>query len=59
MASQPWPFPSQLMIGCHSYTDDDKLTIDETEMAEISWFTREDVTSLKRKWPFRAPHHMR
>ena len=56
VASQPWPFPSQLMIGCHSYTNDDKLTIDETEMAEISWFTREDVTtSLKGSGPFRAP----
>ena len=37
IASQPWPFPSQLMIGCHSYADDDALVIDETEMAEIIW----------------------
>lgn len=45
VASQPWPFPSQLMIGCHSHTDDDKLTIDATEMAEVRWFTREDVAT--------------
>lgn len=45
VASQPWPFPSQLMIGCHSHTDDDKLTIDATEMAEVRWFTREDVAA--------------
>lgn len=45
IASQPWPFPSQLMIGCHSHTDDDKLTIDATEMAEVRWFTREDVAA--------------
>lgn len=43
VASQPWPFPSQLMIGCHSHADDDKLTIDATEMAEVRWFAREDV----------------
>lgn len=45
IASQPWPFPSQLMIGCHCYADDDALTIDETEMAEIIWFTRDEVAS--------------
>jgi NAD+ diphosphatase len=56
IASQPWPFPSQLMIGCHSYADDDALVIDETEMAEIIWFTREQVeSSLAGNGPFRAP----
>lgn len=56
IASQPWPFPSQLMIGCHSYADDDALVIDETEMAEIKWFTREEVeASLAGNGPFRAP----
>lgn len=45
VASQPWPFPSQLMIGCHSHTDDDKLTIDATEMAEVRWFAREEVAA--------------
>ncbi|EAQ30678.1 NUDIX hydrolase [Erythrobacter sp. NAP1] len=56
IASQPWPFPSQLMVGCHSYADDDALTIDETEMAEILWFTREEVASaVAGNGPFHAP----
>ncbi|SMQ59306.1 NAD+ diphosphatase [Altererythrobacter xiamenensis] len=56
VASQPWPFPSQLMIGCHSYTDSDELTIDYTEMAEVIFFTREEVvSSLDGDGPFRAP----
>lgn len=56
IASQPWPFPSQLMIGCRSYADDDALVIDETEMAEIIWFTRDQVvSSLDGDGPFRAP----
>ena len=56
VASQPWPFPSQLMIGCHSYTDDDALTIDETEMAEIRWFTRDEVaSSLAGNGPILTP----
>lgn len=45
VASQPWPFPSQLMIGCHAFADDDALTVDTTEMAEIRWFTRADVAA--------------
>lgn len=43
VASQPWPFPSQLMIGCHAMTDEDALTVDETELEEARWFTREEV----------------
>lgn len=43
IASQPWPFPSQLMIGCHGYADRRELTIDETEIEDARWFTREDV----------------
>ncbi|GAA4041446.1 NAD(+) diphosphatase [Parerythrobacter jejuensis] len=56
VASQPWPFPSQLMIGCHSHADNDELVIDETEMAEVRFFTREEVVaSLEGSGPFRAP----
>jgi len=57
--SQPWPFPSQLMIACHAYADDDKVTIDRTELEDARWFTREDVREALEKGPestsFRAP----
>lgn len=43
VASQPWPFPSSLMIGCHAYADDPNITIDETELEDARWFSREDV----------------
>ena len=56
VASQPWPFPSQLMIGCHSHADSDELTIDETEMAEINFYTRDEVqAALSGDGPFVAP----
>ena len=65
IASQPWPFPSQLMIGCHTHADSDELTIDETEMAEINFYTREEVeAALAGNGPFRCPprhaiaHHL-
>ncbi|GAB5349978.1 NAD(+) diphosphatase [Alteriqipengyuania sp. 357] len=43
IVSQPWPFPSQLMIGCVGYTDDEAITLDETELAEAGWYTRGQV----------------
>lgn len=58
IASQPWPFPSQLMIGCHATADDDAIVIDEAELAEIRWFTRDDVAAALGKAddaPFVAP----
>jgi len=45
IASQPWPFPSQLMLGCHAFADDDALTIDTTELADVRWFTRDEVAA--------------
>ncbi|HKT86163.1 MAG TPA: NAD(+) diphosphatase [Novosphingobium sp.] len=43
VASQPWPFPSSLMIGCHAFADDPAITIDVTELEDARWFTRADV----------------
>jgi NAD+ diphosphatase len=43
IASQPWPFPSQLMIACIGITDDDRLTVDHTELEEAIWVDREGV----------------
>lgn len=43
VASQPWPFPSSLMIGCHAIADDPTITIDATELEDARWFTRDDV----------------
>jgi NAD+ diphosphatase len=43
VVSQPWPFPSSLMIGCHAFTDDPAITIDTTELEDARWFTRDDV----------------
>lgn len=47
VASQPWPFPSQLMIGCHAMADDDTLTIDHTELEEARWFTRAQLEEAR------------
>lgn len=43
LASQPWPFPASLMIGCRGMAQSGEITIDPAEIAEAQWFTREDV----------------
>lgn len=43
VGSQPWPFPSSLMIGCHAHADDPSLKIDYTELEDARWFTRAEV----------------
>ena len=43
VASQPWPFPSQLMIGCIGIADDDRLTVDRSELEDAMWVDRSQV----------------
>lgn len=43
VASQPWPFPSSLMIGCAARALGAELTIDFTELDDARWFTRDEV----------------
>lgn len=43
IASQPWPFPSQLMLGCIGYAESLDLTIDATEIEDARWFSRAEV----------------
>lgn len=43
ITSQPWPFPSSLMIGCHAHADDPAIVIDITELEDARWFSRADV----------------
>ena len=45
IASQPWPFPSSLMIGCRARALDDRMTIDFTELDDARWFTRAEVAA--------------
>jgi NAD+ diphosphatase len=51
-ASQPWPFPSSLMIGCHAEALSKDLIIDRTELEDARWFDREELAlMLLRKHP--------
>ncbi|HLY34959.1 MAG TPA: NAD(+) diphosphatase [Jatrophihabitantaceae bacterium] len=44
VASQPWPFPSSLMLGFSARLDGDAgIHLDPVEMAEANWFSRDEV----------------
>tara|TARA_R110000772_G_scaffold74939_2_gene162992 strand:- start:357 stop:1289 length:933 start_codon:yes stop_codon:yes gene_type:complete len=58
IASQPWPFPSSLMMACTSVTDDPTLTLDEDEIEEAAWFSLGEVKAAMNgdaDAPFIAP----
>jgi NAD+ diphosphatase len=45
-ASQPWPFPSSLMIGCFARAVETELTVDQKELEDARWFSREEVAGM-------------
>jgi NAD+ diphosphatase len=65
-SSQPWPFPSSLMIGCHAKALSTDIHKDDEEMTDVQWFSRDDVLlALKGEHPhLRVPapiaiaHHL-
>jgi len=42
-STQPWPFPHSLMIGLIAEVADDVLTLDQDEIDEAVWLTREEA----------------
>ena len=50
--SQPWPFPTSLMIGCHAEALTKNIVVDKTELEDARWFDSEEVAAmLMRKHP--------
>jgi NAD+ diphosphatase len=45
-ASQPWPFPYSLMIGCFGEALDEELAYDSKELEDCRWFTRAEVRAI-------------
>ncbi len=65
-SSQPWPFPSSLMIGCHADALTTDLRRDDVEMLSVQWFERETVqralagedAELRVPASFAIAHHL-
>jgi len=48
VASQPWPFPSQLMVACIAQVADDAIMLDMTELEDAKWVDRLEVEAALR-----------
>ncbi|MDQ1154555.1 NAD(+) diphosphatase [Brevundimonas sp. SORGH_AS_0993] len=65
-SSQPWPFPSQLMIGLIAQVSDDQARPDQTELEAVAWLTRAearaviagDHTTIQAPPPFAIAHNL-
>jgi NAD+ diphosphatase len=45
-ATQPWPFPSSLMIGCFAEATSPEIHVDGNELAEAFWLERDKARAL-------------
>lgn len=46
VASQSWPFPSQLMVGFHAEYAAGEITVDGEEIEHAQWFSPERIPSI-------------
>ncbi len=65
--TQPWPYPSSLMIGCTARATNEDIVVDRTELEDARWFDHAEATlMLKRQHPdglagphpFAIAHHL-
>ena len=52
-SSQPWPFPSSLMLGFTAEATSSDIALNDGELEDARWFTREQLRSEFPKLPFR------
>jgi NAD+ diphosphatase len=46
LGSQPWAFPCSLMIGCLAQSESRDLIVDDKELEDARWFSREEAQLL-------------
>jgi NAD+ diphosphatase len=45
-SSQPWPFPSSLMIGCMAEAEEETIRLDPDELEDARWFSRAEIAEM-------------
>jgi NAD+ diphosphatase len=67
LASQPWPFPASLMIGCYGEALSEDIVLDRAELEDGRWFARDEVAlmlegrhpdGLRGPVPMAIAHHL-
>jgi NAD+ diphosphatase len=54
-ASQPWPFPNSLMLGFTAQAASEEIRIDQDELEDARWFTRQEMRDGLQQGTFRLP----
>ena len=47
-STQPWPYPSSLMIGLIAEVENDDAVADQIELDEVRWMTRDETRAMLR-----------
>jgi NAD+ diphosphatase len=65
--TQPWPYPSSLMIGCTARATTEDIVVDRVELEDARWFNRAEVALMHKRehpdglfaaHPFAIAHHL-
>ena len=65
--TQPWPYPSSLMIGCTARATNEDIVVDRSELEDARWFDRAEAELMIRRQhpdglagphPFAIAHHL-
>jgi NAD+ diphosphatase len=55
VGSQPWPFPSSLMLGFHAHATTIRISVDEVEISDARWFARDELAAAVASGRIRLP----
>ena len=65
--TQPWPYPSSLMIGCTARAISEDIVVDRVELEDARWFDRDELALMHKRQhpdglfaahPFAIAHHL-
>jgi NAD+ diphosphatase len=65
--TQPWPYPSSLMIGCSARAINEDIVVDRAELEDARWFDRAELALMHKRQhpdglfaahPFAIAHHL-
>lgn len=65
--TQPWPYPSSLMIGCSARALNEDIVVDYSELEDARWFSRDEARLMLQRQhpdglagphPFAIAHHL-
>ncbi len=57
-ASQPWPFPSSLMLGFTAQATNETIQLGQDELEHARWFTRKEMRDMLQQGTLSLPFHL-